>query len=54
LESLGYDVTYCSNGDMIDPAQPLRAKVFLSIGHDEYWDVRQYEAAMASIKAGVT
>ena len=54
LESRGYDVTHCSNADMIDPAQPLRAKVFLSIGHDEYWDLRQYEAAMASVKAGVT
>ena len=54
LESRGYDVTYCSNADMVDPAQPLRAKVFLSIGHDEYWDLRQYEAAMASIKEGVT
>ena len=39
---------------MIDPAQPLRSKVFLSIGHDEYWDQRQYDAAMAAVKAGVT
>ncbi len=54
LESQGYDVTYCSNSDMIDPAQILRSKVFLSIGHDEYWDRRQYDAAMAGVKAGVT
>jgi hypothetical protein len=54
LESRGYDVTYCSNTDMVDPAQPLRAKVFLSVGHDEYWDLRQYEAAMAAVKSGVT
>jgi hypothetical protein len=54
LEMHGYDVTYCSNADMLDPAQPLRARVFLSIGHDEYWDVRQYETAMAAVKAGVT
>ncbi len=54
LESRGYDVTYCSNSDMIDAAQPLRSKVFVSIGHDEYWDVRQYEAAMGAVKAGVT
>jgi hypothetical protein len=54
LEMHGYDVTYCSNVDMLDPGQPLRAKVFLSIGHDEYWDVRQYDAAMGAVKAGVT
>jgi hypothetical protein len=53
LEMHGYDVTYCSNADMIDPAQPLRAKVFLSVGHDEYWDPRQYDSAMAAVKAGV-
>jgi hypothetical protein len=54
LEMHGYDVTYCSNSDMVEPGQPLRAKVFLSVGHDEYWDLRQYEAAMAAVKAGVT
>lgn len=54
LESRGYDVTYCSNSDMIDPAQILRSKVFLSIGHDEYWDQRQYDAALAAVKAGVS
>ena len=54
LESNGYDVTYCSNSDMLDPKQPLRAKVFLSVGHDEYWDPRQYETALAAVKAGVT
>jgi hypothetical protein len=53
LEMHGYDVTYCSNADMLDPQQPLRAKVFLSIGHDEYWDVRQYNTALAAVKAGV-
>jgi hypothetical protein len=54
LEMHGYDVTYCSNSDMLDPAQPLRAKIFLSIGHDEYWDLKQYDAAMGAVKAGVT
>ena len=54
LESNGYDVTYCSNSDMLDPKQPLRAKVLLSVGHDEYWDPRQYETALAAVKAGVT
>src|SRR5690349_8736064 len=53
LEQHGYDVTYCSNSDMVEPAQILRAKVFLSIGHDEYWDIRQYENALAGVRAGV-
>ncbi|MBL8292097.1 MAG: hypothetical protein JNN08_09690, partial [Bryobacterales bacterium] len=54
LESLGYDVTYTSNSDMVDPQQFLRAKAFLSVGHDEYWDPRQYDGAMASVRAGVS
>jgi hypothetical protein len=54
LEMQGYDVTYCSNVDMLDAQQPLRAKIFISIGHDEYWDLRQYDSAMAAIKSGVT
>jgi hypothetical protein len=54
LEMHGYDVTYCANVDMIDPAQPLRAKVFLSVGHDEYWDPRQYDSALGAVKAGVS
>jgi hypothetical protein len=54
LEMHGYDVTYCSNVDMLDPAEILRAKVFLSVGHDEYWDTRQYDNALAAVKAGIT
>ena len=48
LEKEGYDVSYCSNADMIDPARatPGRYKTFLSVGHDEYWDIRQYENAV--------
>ena len=53
LEQNGYDVTYCSNSDMIDPAQPLRARAFISVGHDEYWDLRQYESAMGAVREGV-
>lgn len=53
LEEQGYDVTYCSNSDMIDPRQMQHTKIFLSVGHDEYWDQRQYDAAMAGIKSGV-
>jgi len=54
LEMNGYDVTYCSNSDMLDSNQALRAKIFLSVGHDEYWDLRQYDNAMAAVRAGVT
>lgn len=53
LEQHGYDVTYCSNLDMTDPARASRCKIFLSNGHDEYWDLRQYENARASLAAGV-
>ncbi|MFH1266008.1 MAG: N,N-dimethylformamidase beta subunit family domain-containing protein [Planctomycetota bacterium] len=53
LEEHGYDVTYCSNSDMIDPECGLRAKAFLSVGHDEYWDIRQYESAVKMRDAGV-
>jgi hypothetical protein len=54
LEMHGYDVTYCANADMLDPRQILRARVFLSVGHDEYWDVRQYDNALAGVKQGVS
>ncbi|MEZ5403125.1 MAG: DUF6605 domain-containing protein [Bryobacteraceae bacterium] len=54
LEQHGYDVTYASNSDMTDPGQFLRGRIFMSVGHDEYWDPRQYDGALASVKAGVT
>jgi hypothetical protein len=53
LEREGYDVTYCSNADMLEAQQPLQAKTFISIGHDEYWDPRQYDAVKAAIDGGV-
>ena len=53
LEQQGYDVTYGSNADGIDPAFITRCKSFISVGHDEYWDVRQYKAAKSAIDAGV-
>ncbi|HWA99188.1 MAG TPA: N,N-dimethylformamidase beta subunit family domain-containing protein, partial [Pirellulales bacterium] len=52
LEQHGYDVTYCSNLDMIDPQCALRARTFVSVGHDEYWDLRQYQACKAAIDRG--
>jgi hypothetical protein len=53
LEQHGYDVTYCSNSDMLDPARGLACKAFISLAHDEYWDIRQYESALALRAAGV-
>ena len=55
MEKEGYDVSYCSNLDMIDPARAEagRYKGFLSIGHDEYWDIRQYENAVKMRDNGV-
>ncbi|WP_038159603.1 N,N-dimethylformamidase beta subunit family domain-containing protein [Verrucomicrobium sp. BvORR106] len=53
LEQHGYDVTYCSNSDMVTPDRGLRCKAFLSVGHDEYWDIRQFRSVEAMRDAGV-
>ncbi len=54
LEQHGYDVTYCSNSDMIEPDRGLKCKTFLSVGHDEYWDIRQFRSVEALRDAGVS
>ena len=54
LEKHGYDVTYCSNSDMVGPTRGLKCKTFLSVGHDEYWDVRQYDSVKQMISEGVS
>jgi len=54
LEQLGYDVTYGSNADCVDADFMTRARTFISVGHDEYWDLKQYQAAEAAIDSGVT
>ena len=54
LEEHGYDVTYCANSDMITPDRGLKCKSFLSVGHDEYWDIRQYESVVKMRDAGVS
>lgn len=53
LEREGYDVSYCSNSDMITPERGLKCKAWISAGHDEYWDLRQYHSAIAMRDAGV-
>ena len=52
MEKHGYDVSYCSNSDCLEPKQITRCKTFLSVGHDEYWDVRQYHAVKKAIADG--
>lgn len=53
LEQHGYDVTYCSNSDLLSPDRGLKCKAFLSVGHDEYWDIRQFRSVMKMRDAGV-
>jgi hypothetical protein len=53
LEQHGYDVSYCSNSDMITPDHGLKCKAFISVGHDEYWDIRQYDSVAKMRDAGV-
>jgi hypothetical protein len=53
LEQHGYDVTYCSNSDMVTPDHGLQCKSFISVGHDEYWDIGQYESVVKMRDAGV-
>ncbi|MGI6415711.1 MAG: N,N-dimethylformamidase beta subunit family domain-containing protein [Thermoguttaceae bacterium] len=53
LEQHGYDVSYCSNSDMLTPDRAAKCKAFISVGHDEYWDVRQYESVRKIAQSGV-
>ncbi len=53
LEQHGYDVTYGSNLDTMNADFLTRSKTFLSVGHDEYWDIGQYHAVESAINQGV-
>ena len=53
LEEQGYDVAYCTNSDMLTPDRGLKCKAFISVGHDEYWDIRQFRSVEAMRDAGV-
>ena len=53
LEQYGYDVAYCSNADMVTPDRALKSKAWISVGHDEYWDRRQFESVVRLRDAGV-
>jgi len=54
LEQHGYDVSYVSNSDLLTPDRGLHCRAFLSVGHDEYWDRRQYDSVVALRDAGVS
>lgn len=55
LEQQGYDVSYVSCLDThADPAGLLRAKGFLSVGHDEYYSLEMYQNLLAARDAGVS
>ena len=49
LERHGFDVTYCSNSDVLTPSFVTRCHCFLSVGHD----LAQYRTIEASIQQGV-
>ena len=54
LESRGEDVTYISNLDTHnDPKGLLRAKGFLSVGHDEYYSIEMFNNLRGAIAAGL-
>jgi hypothetical protein len=54
LEQQGYDVSYCCNSDMLTPDRGLKAKAFISVGHDEYWDIRQFRSVETMRDQGVS
>ena len=55
LEQQGYDVTYCSNLDLhLDPDILSFSKVFLSVGHDEYWSRKMYEEVIKARNNGLS
>ncbi|MBL8815695.1 MAG: hypothetical protein JNL58_06670 [Planctomyces sp.] len=54
LEQHGYDVAYCSNSDLLTPDRGLKCKCMVSIGHDEYWDIRQFQSVEKMRDSGVS
>ncbi|MGE3316260.1 MAG: N,N-dimethylformamidase beta subunit family domain-containing protein [Planctomycetaceae bacterium] len=55
MEKHGYDVSYVSTVDTHANGEGLlRAKSFLSVGHDEYWSIEMYQNVKAAIAAGVS
>jgi hypothetical protein len=54
LERTGYDVTYSTDLDTHSNGANLKNhRVFLSVGHDEYWSKEMFDAAESARDAGV-
>ena len=54
MEQHGYDVTYISNMDThSDGEKLLRAKGFISVGHDEYWTQKMFDNVAEARDRGV-
>lgn len=54
LEREGYDVTYISNTDThADIKNISRAKAMISVGHDEYWSLEQFNHVKQAIADGL-
>ncbi len=54
LEANGYDVTYTSCLDLhAHPKNFLRAKGFISIGHDEYYSIEMFENLRSLVAQGL-
>jgi hypothetical protein len=54
LEQNGYDVTYFTDVDTARSGPLIQNhKVFMSVGHDEYWSAEEYNNVMAARDAGV-
>ena len=55
MEKEGYDVTYISNLDTHgDPNGLLRARGFLSVGHDEYWTEEMFQNVARARDSGIS
>ncbi len=54
LEKHGYDVTYGSNVDTCGSEFVTRCRTFISVGHDEYWDQRQYASVRSALQNGTS
>ena len=55
LEAEGYDVTYCSNVDLDRESAILKnCKAMLSIGHDEYWSRKMFNAVKTARDDGMS
>jgi hypothetical protein len=54
LEQQGFDVSYIANADThADGDGLLRGRLWLSVGHDEYWSLDMYRNVVAARDAGV-